>query len=347
MGRGGSGAFFLGLAIFVVGVGASVFTYMNAGPGGTYVVFVGLIVGGLIRMVTALVAGGFGASAFATRPDKKRKALHQSAWYEDPSAEYVEKLADVPSGHCWQCGSKIRRGRTICMACGAAQNSAAPKSDTSATPGGKTFGPPPKLAKSIHPYDIEESPEPEPQPQPRQAQRPRGYFPADPDGSYGWGPAYGTGGEPGGRSNPGYQPGEQPRRFESGDARRYVAPPPEREAPRPGRSYGASGPSSRHSGDLPPISRRYSGPLDEGDQPPPRRATRDDEQRRQPPRGQRPYDEGWDDEDDGDYQDRRRASSPRHAARPRPQPRPSYGRDDDGWDDESGRSSSSRHPRQR
>lgn len=361
MGRGGSGAFFLGLAIFLVGVGATVFSYTSAAPGGTYVVFIGLIVGGLARMITALIGGGFGTSAFATRPDKKKMGPEKSAWYEDPHAHYVEKLADVPRGYCWQCGSKLRRGRTLCMACGAAQNSVAPQRDSSATPGGMTFGPPPKLAGSGHPYD-----EVEPQPQ-APPPRPRGYFPTDPDGSYGWGPEYAASEDSRSRSYPGYQPGGQPQRPRPGpgpgpgDARRYVAPPPERESPRPDRSYGSSSrhsgdlpptrhsgdlPPTRHSGDLPPIGRRRPEPLDEDDQSPPRRAPRGDVERRHPSRGRRPSDDGWGDQEDDDPRDRRRASSPRHAARP-PRPRPSYGRDGDGWDDERGSSSSGRHPGRR
>lgn len=372
MGRGGSGAFFLGLTLFVVGVGATVFTYMNAAPGGTYVVFIGLIVGGLIRMVTALIGGGFGASAFATRSNKKKLGPQKPSWYEDPSAQYVEKLADVPSGYCWQCGTKLRRGRTLCMACGAAQNSVAPQRDSSATPGGMTFGPPPKLAGSGHPYDAENVPQPPPTAPP-----PRAYFPADPDGSYGWGPAYAPNDDRGGRSNPGYQPGGQPQRSGPGDARRYVPPPPGREAPRAERSYGSSSRHSgdlpparhsgdlpprhsgelssprhtgdlpaRHSGDLPPVGRRHSGPLVDDEPPPGRRAGRSDDERRQPPRGRRPSDDGWDDDEDERRYDQRRASSPRHAARPRP--RPPYDRDADGWDDDDrGHPSSGRHPSRR
>lgn len=354
MGRGGSGAFFLGLALFVIGVGATVFTYMSAAPGGTYVVFGGLIIGGLIRMVTALIGGGFGASAFATRSNKKMLGQQKAAWYEDPSAQYVEKLADMPSGYCWQCGMKLRRGRTICMSCGAAQNSAAPQRDSSATPGGMTFGPPPKLAKSPHPYDVES------EPQPPAASPARGYFPTDPDGSYGWGPAYAPNDGRGSRSNPGYQPGGQPQRSGPGDARRYVAPPPEREAPRADRSYGSSSrhsgdlppvrhsgdlPPVRHSGDLPPVGRRHSGPLVD-DEPPGRRTGRSDDERRQPPRGRRHADDGWDDDEDERRYDQRRASSPRHAARPRP--RPPYDRDAGGWDDDDrGPPASGRHPSRR
>ena len=390
MGRGGSGAFFLGLALFVVGVGASVFTYMNAAPGGTYVVFAGLIIGGLVRMVTALIAGGFGASAFATRPDKKKLGPQKPAWYEDPGAQYVEKLADVPDGYCWQCGTKLRRGRTICMACGAAQNSVAPQRNSSATPGVVTFGPPPKLAGTSHPYDYDAEVEPEPQQAPRapqapqapQAPRPRAYLPTDPDGSYGWGPGYARSEDRGVRSNPGYQPDGQPRRSGSGDARRYVAPPPERDAPAPAphgnRPYGSSSrhsgdlppmrhsgdlppmrhsgdlppvrhsgdlPPMRHSGDLPPVGRRHSGPLVDDEPPPTRRATPSDDDRRQPPRGRRPADDEWAEDVNEGYDDRRRASSPRHDARPRPR-QPNW-RDDDGWDDDDRSSSSGRHPSRR
>jgi hypothetical protein len=158
MGRGGvGGAFFLGVALFVVGVGATVFSYMHTAPGGTYVVFGGLILAGLIRMGTALL-GGIGSSAFPTRRDKNWADAERAAWYEDPNAEYVEKLADVPSGYCWQCGSKLRRGRPLCMACGAAQTTAAPERTSTATPGGMTFGPPPKQARSVHAYDTPAGP---------------------------------------------------------------------------------------------------------------------------------------------------------------------------------------------
>lgn len=335
MGGGEGGAFFLGLGLLVVGVGATVFSITHAAPGGTYVVFSGLILGGAVRMVTALV-GGFGGNPYRTRRDKKNALPEKPAWYENEPAEYVEKLADVPSGYCWQCGSKLRRGRTICMACGAAQNTTAPARNTTATPGGMSFGPPPKLASKGHPYDIADEPE---EVELDDAPRPRNYYPADPDGSYGWGPSYASAADRGSRSNPGYQSGGRGKT--PGDARRYVAPPPERDAPPPGRANGAA---PRYDGDVPPPPRRRPPGDDVADQFPRRQrpAPPPDDDRARPPRGQRRPPTRWGDDEDMDYRESRR-SSPRHEARPRP--RPAYDGDED-WDD-GDYSSSPRHPSRR
>ena len=339
MGRGG-GAFFVGLALLVIGVGATAFSYMHTAPGGTYVIFTGMIVGGLIRMVTSLLRGSR-APAYSRSREKGRANIRKPAWYEDTSAQYVEKLADVPSGYCWQCGSKLRSGRRLCMACGAAQNSVAPERESTATPGGTTFGPPPKLANAVHPYDSTNEAGAADAPPPPQ---PRSYFPADPDGSYGWGPAYTSADERNSRSNPGYAPTGRGQRPD--DARHSVAPPEERGALQVGR---ANGEQRRYSGELPPNPRRQSGELPphpkrySGELPPNPRGrppSADDDE--QPPRHRatRSQGAGWDDDED-ESGDRYR-SAPRHAQRPRA----SRSYDDGGWDDD-GDSSSSRYPSRR
>lgn len=330
MGRGnGSGAFFLGLAMLVAGVGATTFSYMLAAPGGTYVVFGGLIVGGLIRIVTALLRGA-GSVAFSIGRSKKPASAGKAAWYEDPHAEYVEKLADVPSGYCWQCGSKLRRGRTICMACGAAQATAAPERTSTATPGGMTFGPPPKQAASGHPYDVGAGPredeEPDEMTPPR---RPRAFFPADPDGSYGWGPAYTQSQDRASRSAPGAEPGRREPRAEN---ERRPHPAAGRDNPRGGRSNPGQ---DRADGGI-PLDRGLREPRE--DAPPPRRRVPRPElgeTYRQPPPRRPRADDGWgaELEDDEDEDPREwRQSAQRPAMRPRPR-RPD--RDDGGdWDDD-------------
>ncbi|HEV2404529.1 MAG TPA: hypothetical protein VGR88_03700 [Ktedonobacterales bacterium] len=327
MGRGGlGGAFFLGLGLLVVGAGATVFSYTHTAPGGTYFIFGGLILGGLVRMITALL-GGMGSNAFPTRRDTNRSEAERAAWYEDPNAEYVEKLADVPSGYCWQCGSKLRRGRTICMACGAAQTTAAPERTSTATPGGMTFGPPPKLARSGHPYDAPadqpEGAEPDDMTPPR---RSRAFFPADPDGSYGSGPAYPQSQDRGVRSAPGATPGGRGPRAEDERPRRPVAG---RETPRGGRAN--AGPARPAGGA--PLDRWNREPRQ--DEPPSgRRAPRpemDDAYRQPPPRRPRD-DDGWDVESESDDEGDSRAwqqSARRQPMRPR---RPTEDEGDD-WDD--------------
>ncbi|HKV85509.1 MAG TPA: hypothetical protein VJN88_13195 [Ktedonobacterales bacterium] len=330
MGRGnGSGAFFLGVAMLVAGVGATVFSYMLAAPGGTYIVFGGLVVGGLIRIVTALLRGA-GSVAFATGRNKNLADTERPAWYDDPNAEYVEKLADMPSGYCWQCGSRLRRGRTICMACGAAQATAAPERNSTATPGGRTLGPPPKQARSGHPYDDEGDPreaeEPDEITPPR---RPRAFYPADPDGSYGWGPAYTQGQDRGSRSSPGAPPSGRAERAE--EEERPPRPAYGRDNPRGGRPNAGLDRSNGGAA----LDRGLREPRE--DEPAPRRRdTRpetDGGHQRPRPRRPRADEDGWGAEADGNEDDDSREwrqSARRQAMRPRPR-RP-VGDDGGDWD---------------
>lgn len=129
----GVGGFVTGLVMVLIGVGATIVSYMLASPGGVFFVFGGLIVGGCYRMVTAL----FYAPVLTPRPRKRPARGHTSGL---PEVDYVAAPTSVPAGYCWQCGRQVKRGRGTCLACGAAQVTAAPKLQSAPTPAVTPWG---------------------------------------------------------------------------------------------------------------------------------------------------------------------------------------------------------------
>jgi hypothetical protein len=119
------GGFWLGLVLFLVGLGltaASLLAVISVGAG-TSIVFIGLIVGGLIRMVLSAPAllssfhrAGAGASLGA----------QSGATPIAPLPSYFAPPAEMPPGYCWQCGGKVKPGYAICLHCGASQAAVEP-----------------------------------------------------------------------------------------------------------------------------------------------------------------------------------------------------------------------------
>lgn len=119
------GGFWLGLILFLVGIGltaASLIAVVTVGAG-TSIVFIGLIVGGLIRMVLsapALLSSFHRAGAGA--PLGAQLGTTPIA----PLPSYFAPPAEMPPGYCWQCGGKVKPGYAICLHCGATQASVEP-----------------------------------------------------------------------------------------------------------------------------------------------------------------------------------------------------------------------------
>ncbi len=117
------GGFWTGLAMLVTGVLltlASAVLTLSVGAGVT-VVFFGLIIGGLIRMVVsapALFSGGSGA------PGRTRATGARGPVTGAPGPmPFVAPPTQMRPGYCWMCGGKVRRGNVMCLHCGAAQPS--------------------------------------------------------------------------------------------------------------------------------------------------------------------------------------------------------------------------------
>jgi len=85
-GRNGGGIA-LGAALLALGLGLTWWGFQSEAPGGARIIFVGLLLGGLVRLLTAL---------------------------------FIPSVAQTVV-YCWQCGAHVRQGSVICLACGATQ----------------------------------------------------------------------------------------------------------------------------------------------------------------------------------------------------------------------------------
>lgn len=90
-------------------------------PGGQYVYFIMIVIG--VAMMRNVIRLSRWSHASPDGLGKGRSAKQNPAWYDKRPVEYVEKVADIPKDHCWQCGAKLQRRRAMCMTCGAAQYS--------------------------------------------------------------------------------------------------------------------------------------------------------------------------------------------------------------------------------
>lgn len=134
--RGNAGVFG-GLIMVALGVGLTVFSYSVASPGGTYIVFFGLIIGGLISMFRGIAAPG---AAGSSRRGYKTRSGHARV----PPLYYIEEPSVMPPGYCWQCGRKVKPEVLVCVACGAAQMTQASRgaaATTTAVPAEKGWEP--------------------------------------------------------------------------------------------------------------------------------------------------------------------------------------------------------------
>lgn len=122
--RGSRKGFFIGLAMVGAGVGltiTSALLSLEFGWGGS-LIFYGLVIVGLIRMVISVPSLLFGDGDMASHR-RFRTVMPQP---------YVAPPNEMPLGRCWMCGGKVKRRQVICLHCGAAQPPTAPdESETS------------------------------------------------------------------------------------------------------------------------------------------------------------------------------------------------------------------------
>jgi hypothetical protein len=327
-------AFWIGLVMLLVGLGLTVASYTAALAigGAGVVVFYGLMIGGVIRMVTAA------PSLLSGHRETKRDVGPLFGPHGTPGQvvsgpilpSFMALPTEMPPGVCWQCGGNVKPGRVMCLHCGATlpvsgeqelssaaqlagfnpniSSSAIPKTVHTVTgpPGmyqsesdGQDYGgPPPGYGDSPPGYG---GPPPEYSGRPpRRGGPPPGY--GGPPPGYG-GPPPGYGGPPPGYgdSPPGY--GRPPPGY-SGPPPGYGGPPsgyggrpPRRSGPPPGYS----GPPPGYGGPPP----GYGGPPPGRGGPPPRRGGPPPGNSGRPPRrGGPPPD--WDDPRQSGSPDRRR-----------------------------------------
>jgi hypothetical protein len=108
---GGLGQVVGGMVAVALGIALTLISYQLAPPGGTYFIFVGLIISGLLMIFRGLVTPG---TTSGTLRDHNRPA-------RSPVSGYVAPPEQMPPGYCWQCGRKVKPRHTICLSCGATQ----------------------------------------------------------------------------------------------------------------------------------------------------------------------------------------------------------------------------------
>jgi hypothetical protein len=109
--RGGLSSVVGGIIAVALGVVLTFISYELATPGGTYIIFVGLISGGLISIVRGLVTPSATSGTFRNRRGPARSLM----------SGYVALPEQMPPGYCWQCGRKVKADRVVCLGCGATQ----------------------------------------------------------------------------------------------------------------------------------------------------------------------------------------------------------------------------------
>jgi hypothetical protein len=105
------GGFWVGLVMLVVGVGLTAVSYTaaTAASSSSYIVFIGLIIGGLVRMALS-------ATSLFSGSERGRSAVLPLI-----PGGFVAPPSEVSPGLCWQCGAKVKPDRLICLRCGATQ----------------------------------------------------------------------------------------------------------------------------------------------------------------------------------------------------------------------------------
>lgn len=112
MGRGGGfGQVVAGMIAVALGIALTFISYLLAPPGGTYVIFIGLIVSGLVMIFRGIVSSGATSSTF--------RSYNRPA--QSPISGYIAPPEQMPLGYCWQCGRKVKAQSIICVGCGATQ----------------------------------------------------------------------------------------------------------------------------------------------------------------------------------------------------------------------------------
>lgn len=183
----GVNGFWTGLTMVLVGVALTVFSAVISDALGfrLTLVFYGLIVFGILRMVVGIPAllGG-----------RRAQGQRQYASSGPAVPAYFAPPFEVTPGYCWQCGGRVKRSATICLNCGATQ--AAEKEEQPA--GAEDYPPSNDVAPMPPPARLPATNGP----------RPAGYRPgrAYGDDAYGPGPARASGGYGGYGSEERYGP---------------------------------------------------------------------------------------------------------------------------------------------
>lgn len=133
---GGNTYMAIGLVMLALGVGLTVLSFAEAmGTGGTFFIFPGFIIGGLVmffRGAATSTVQGYGFGRRARNPRQRIYGTHARP-AQLPAEDYVAPPGMMPAGYCWACGRKVRKGNSICYACGAAQVLAPPHPQHSST----------------------------------------------------------------------------------------------------------------------------------------------------------------------------------------------------------------------
>ncbi|MGH2514026.1 MAG: hypothetical protein ACRDHP_00060 [Ktedonobacterales bacterium] len=104
-----------GIVFIALGIGLTVISYQLAPPGGTYIVFVGLIASGVWMIFRGLTS--------TSTANGKLHGYTRPA--QSPVSGYIAPPQQMPPGFCWQCGRRVKGGKAVCFGCGAAQTQAA------------------------------------------------------------------------------------------------------------------------------------------------------------------------------------------------------------------------------
>jgi hypothetical protein len=108
----GVGGFWVGLTMVVTGIALTVFSAAISEALGFHVtlVFYGLVVIGLVRMVAGVPA------LFSSEGGRRAHAMSGPAMLS-----YYAPPSQMPAGYCWQCGGRVKRRASMCLHCGATQ----------------------------------------------------------------------------------------------------------------------------------------------------------------------------------------------------------------------------------
>jgi hypothetical protein len=118
---GGAANFWLGLIMYLVGLGLVADRYLTTFTAGGFVNVVLYIftIAGIVRMISS-------TDAVLDASRGRRFGAHGDALSPVPMS-FVAPPSEMPPGLCWQCGATVKPDRLICMHCGASLPAAAPQ----------------------------------------------------------------------------------------------------------------------------------------------------------------------------------------------------------------------------
>ena len=168
---GGAADFWLGLIMYLVGLGLTVNRYLTTFTVGGFVngVLYIITIAGIVRMISS-------TDAVFESSRGRRYGAHGDALPPVPMS-FVAPPSEMPPGLCWQCGATVKPDRPICMHCGASQPTAAPQPSQTA----QLAGFEPDVSSSVIPKPVRTVAGPPPSrgvaPGPYQAGAPSGGMP--------------------------------------------------------------------------------------------------------------------------------------------------------------------------